>query len=166
MFVRTASERDIAAVRALLVETWHDTYDAIYGVAKVTEITDEWHSIRSLTGRLSAPRSEFLVADDGRQIGGMAFAQADEAGEIVTIRQVYVLPSMQGRGIGGLLLDEIEDCFPEAKMFVLEVEAANEKAVRFYLARGYTDAGASDDECRRAGITDNVRRMELKRTVL
>ena len=35
MFVRTASSRDIEAVRALLVETWHDTYDAIYGPGKV-----------------------------------------------------------------------------------------------------------------------------------
>lgn len=41
MFVRTASERDVPAIRALLVETWHDT-DAIYGAAKVTEITDDW----------------------------------------------------------------------------------------------------------------------------
>ncbi len=48
MFVRTASERDLVAIRALLVETWHATYDAIYGAAKVTEITDEWHSIASL----------------------------------------------------------------------------------------------------------------------
>ena len=31
MFVRTAGERDLAEVRALLVETWHATYDAIYG---------------------------------------------------------------------------------------------------------------------------------------
>ena len=28
MFVRSASERDLAAVRELLVETWHATYDA------------------------------------------------------------------------------------------------------------------------------------------
>lgn len=48
MFVRTASERDLVAIRALLVETWHATYDAIYGAAKETEITDEWHSIASL----------------------------------------------------------------------------------------------------------------------
>ena len=41
MFVRTASERDLAAVRALLVETWHATYDAIYGGKRVTEITNE-----------------------------------------------------------------------------------------------------------------------------
>ena len=40
MFVRTAGAQDIKAIRALLIETWHATYDSIYGVEKVTEITD------------------------------------------------------------------------------------------------------------------------------
>lgn len=163
MFVRTASERDVPAIRALLVETWHDTYDAIYGAAKVTEITNEWHSIRSLTARLTVPRSEYLVADDGKALAGMAFAAADETGETVTLRQLYVLPSMQGRGVGGLLLDEVEESFPEAKRLVLEVEAANEKALRFYLSRGFVDTGESDDLCRHAGVSETVRRMERQR---
>src|SRR4051812_36821706 len=111
MFVRTASERDVAAVRALLVETWHATYDAIYGVGKVTEITDDWHSVASLKVRLAKPYSEFLVADDGKTIGGMAFASSDPDGKTVTLHQLYVHPDLQGRGIGGMLLDEIIESF-------------------------------------------------------
>jgi ribosomal protein S18 acetylase RimI-like enzyme len=141
MFVRTASGRDIPAIRALLVETWHATYDAIYGVERVTEITDDWHSIASLTRRLTVPRSEFLVADDGKTLGGVAFAAADESGEVVMLRQLYVLPSLQGKGIGGLLLDEVEGSFPEANTFRLEVEQANERAIRFYQLRGYEIMG-------------------------
>lgn len=34
-FVRTASARDLDKVRALLNETWHATYDNLYGAAKV-----------------------------------------------------------------------------------------------------------------------------------
>ena len=163
MFVRTASARDVPAIRALLVETWHHTYDPIYGVEKVTEVTDDWHSIRSLTARLTAPRSEYLVADDGKALAGMAFAAADESGETVTLRQLYVLPSMQGRGVGGMLLDEVEESFPEAKRLVLEVEAENENAIRFYLSHGFVDTGLSDDLCRHAGVSENVRRMERER---
>src|SRR3954454_24712424 len=149
MFVRTAGDRDLAAVRALLVETWHATYDDIHGAERVTEITNEWHSIASLMARLVKPSSEFLVADDGKRIGGMAFAEAVDGGGVVMLRQLYVLPSLQGRGIGGvvmlrqlyvlpslqgrgiggMLLDEIIESFPEAHRIRLEVEEKNARAV-------------------------------------
>ncbi|MBX9450382.1 MAG: GNAT family N-acetyltransferase [Mesorhizobium sp.] len=141
MFVRTASSRDIEAVRALLVETWHDTYDAIYGPERVTAITDDWHSIPSLEARLIRPNSEFLVADDGERIGGMAFASAADEGKTVMLHQLYVQPGCQGRGIGSLLLDEIESCFPDADKVRLEVEEANAKAVAFYVAQGFAKVG-------------------------
>lgn len=146
MFVRTAGERDLAAIRALLVETWHATYDAIYGAAKVTEITDEGHSIASLKARLTKPVSEFLVADDGKRIGGVAFAESTDSGKMVVLRQLYVLPSLQGRGIGGMLLDEIIESFPEADSIRLEVEAQNTRAIAFYEANGFVRPGdASED---------------------
>jgi ribosomal protein S18 acetylase RimI-like enzyme len=141
MFVRTASERDLELVRALLVETWHATYDQIYGAGKVTEITNDWHSIASLRRRLRRPNSEFLVADDGARIGGMSYAEADETGSTVMLNQLYVLPAFHRRGIGGMLLDEIIESFSEAKLIRLEVEEQNAKAISFYVAKGFRQAG-------------------------
>ncbi len=141
MFVRTASKRDLDAVRALLGETWHATYDAIYGAERVAAITADWHSLASLRAQLERPHSEFLVADDGNAIGGMAFANAVDEGKTVMLHQLYVRPSMQGRGIGGMLLDEIVDSFPEAECIRLEVEEANLRAIAFYRAAGFVQAG-------------------------
>jgi len=126
MFVRTASKRDLDAVRALLGETWHATYDAIYGAERVAAITADWHSLASLQAQLERPHSEFLVADEGKT---------------VMLHQLYVRPSMQGRGIGGMLLDEIADSFPEAERIRLEVEEANLRAITFYRAAGFVQAG-------------------------
>lgn len=145
MFVRTAGERDLAAVRALLVETWHATYDSIYGAAKVTEISDEWHSIASLKARLARPNSEFLVADDGKRIGGMAFAAATTDAKIVMLNQLYVHPTCQRQGIGQALLEEVEASFPEARTLRVEVEEANAPAVAFYRAKGFLPAGNTAD---------------------
>lgn len=148
MFVRTAGERDLEAIRDLLVETWHATYDAIYGAEKVSQINDEWHSPKALRARLDKPRSEFLVADDGVAIAGVAYAEA--SGETALLKQLYVRPSMQGRGVGGLLLDEVEGSFPEARKLQLEVEEANGKAVTFYVAQGFAKVGMTSD-CGSAG---------------
>ena len=146
MFVRTASERDLAAIRSLLVETWHATYDEIYGPARVTEITDECHSISALRARLTCPNSEFLVADNGKEIGGVAFAVAEDGGATVVLRQLYVLPRQQGRGIGGMLLDEVIESFPEGRAIRLEVESTNGRAVAFYEGQGFVARrGAAQD---------------------
>ncbi|MER8506607.1 GNAT family N-acetyltransferase [Mesorhizobium sp. M0199] len=145
MFVRTAGERDLAAVRALLIETWHATYDAIYGAARVTEITDEWHSIAALKARLTRPNSEFLVADDGKSIGGMAFAAATTDARIVMLNQLYVHPAWHRQGIGQALLDEIEASFPEARTLRVEVKEANAPAIAFYRSRGFLPAGNTAD---------------------
>ncbi|MEO3385717.1 GNAT family N-acetyltransferase [Mesorhizobium sp. CAU 1741] len=146
MFVRTASARDLDAVRALLVETWHDTYDPIYGVERVNQITAEWHSLEALASRMASPNSEFLVADDGQRIGGMAYASTQDEGSTVMLRQLYVLPACQGQGIGGMLLDEIEGSFPGADRLRLEVETRNAKAVAFYHAQGFAEIGKAELE--------------------
>jgi ribosomal protein S18 acetylase RimI-like enzyme len=145
MFVRTASERDLQAVRDLLVETWHETYDAIYGRDKVAAITDDWHSIAALKRRLDRPNAEFLVADDGKRLGGMAYASADAAGTTVMLHQLYVQPSLQGRGLGGMLLNEVIESFPDATLFRLEVEEANARAIGFYAAQGFKQAGRTSN---------------------
>jgi GNAT superfamily N-acetyltransferase len=126
VFVRTASKRDLKAVQSLLAETWHATYDAIYGEARVDEIIAEWHSMAALEKRLEAPLSEFLVADDGVAIGGVAYATAVDEGKTVMLHQLYVRLESQGRGIGGLLLDEIEGCFPDADKLRRRVSPGSE----------------------------------------
>lgn len=141
MFVRTAGERDLAAIRALLVETWHATYDGIYGVERVNEITGDWHSIQALKAQMARPNAEFIVADDGSKLGGMAFADYDPDLKRVFLRQLYVAPASQGSGVGGNLMEEILASFPEATYVTLEVEEANARAVRFYESFGFAQSG-------------------------
>ena len=135
-YIRTASERDLPAVQTLLGICWHATYDPIYGAERVTAITAEWHSMPSLKQRLAKPYSEFIVAEGPVGLAGMAYAsQSDPA--FVMLHQLYILPQAQGRGLGAEMLGEIVAAFADAKAMRLEVEAANEKAVRFYSRHGF-----------------------------
>ena len=175
-FVRTASERDLAKVSALLGETWHATYDALYGADKVSEITARWHSVpalkaridwvsaqlkghgrvtaihlgggsptmlsaedmAALKARLARKDSEFVVADNGRELGGMGYAaMAKDRPKTAFLHQLYVLPRYQRQGIGRDLFAELETCFPDANAMLLEVDPRNEAAVAFYGAHGF-----------------------------
>lgn len=152
-FVRTAGKQDLEAISALLSDTWHDTYDRIYGTDKVSEITASWHSRQALERNLAQLTSEFIVADDGTRIGGVAFASwSDPESKQVTLHQLYVHPACQGQRIGAALLDEIIDAFPDANTLRLEVEPANEKAIGFYRANGFEKVGETADCGGRTGI--------------
>ncbi len=143
-FVRSASERDLKAVSALLGDAWHATYDAIYGRERVEAITRDWHSLAALKRDLARPASEFLVADSGSEIAGTAYATVT-AKDVVTLHRLYVSPLLQRKGIGRDLLAEIETCFDGARLLRLEVEPANVNAVDFYRAHGFAETGTVED---------------------
>ena len=145
MWVRTANKRDLPAIKDLLAATWHATYDDIYGIERVSEITAEWHSLQALEKQLSALRSEFLVADDGEKIAGMAYARQASDKE-VKLHQLYIKPGFQGRGVGKMLLEEIEESFFEVPIIFLEVEEQNSMAITFYMRNGFVKT-ASTGNC-------------------
>jgi ribosomal protein S18 acetylase RimI-like enzyme len=144
-FVRTATARDMAAVSKLLAETWQATYGAIHDPERVSAITGSSYSEEALRARLALPDSEFLVADDGTRLGGMAFARAaSDDRTLLVLHQLYVRPDVQGQGIGTDLFSEIAGSFPQATRIRVEVEEANARALDFYIALGFARVGASD----------------------
>ncbi|SOE17273.1 ribosomal protein S18 acetylase RimI-like enzyme [Hoeflea halophila] len=144
-FVRSASPRDVSAIRDVLAETWRATYAPFYGAARVEEIIADWHSEAAIKSHLARPDGEFLVADDGEKIGGIAFASHSAASRTVSLHQLYVRPECQGLGIGRDLFAEIETCFPGAQTLSLEVDPGNEPAIAFYQAHGMTETGRTDN---------------------
>ena len=142
-FVRTVMQRDLPRVREVLVQTWHATYDGIYGEEKVREITDRWHTIERLEEQRHRPHSEFLVADNGEVVGGMAYASQTD--KIINLHQLYVHPDFHGGKTGLHLLIEIENSFLDAEFIHLEVEEKNEKAIRFYEKYGFREIGKTSN---------------------
>ena len=134
--IRPAGPSDIPGVRALLVETWHDTYDALIGAEKMAEITSSWHSLDNLRHQLGVPDSSFLVADDQGAIVGHAFANAQRPPALFLTR-LYVLPTQQRRGIGKSLLQAAIARHPACEVVRLEVEADNAKGLAFYRREGF-----------------------------
>ena len=157
-FIRSASDRDIEAVSRLLGQCWHETYDSIHGAERVEAITAEWHSPSALKNQINLPGSEFLVADTGKALVGMAYARQD--GKSVMLSQIYVLAKAQGTGLGTAFLQEMIECFPEAEKIVLEVDKANENAIGFYMAGGFAITGKTEN-CGKAGSGISALIMEF-----
>ena len=88
VLIRPATAADLKQVREILVvvETWHDTYDALIGHERVTEITGLWHSPELLAKQLRAPGVSFLVAAHESELVGHAYANSPQPAILMLLR--------------------------------------------------------------------------------
>ncbi len=143
--IRTALPGDLGEVRRLLATTWHDTYDALLGADRVTATTDSWHAIDVLAGQLARSDASFLIATQCQKLVGHAFA-VEEAGSVLLLSRLYVLPSHQRQGIGGSLLAAAIKRHPRTAFVQLIVEARNTKGLAFYGRHGFVVIGEIKEE--------------------
>jgi len=139
--VRRASADDLDAVRQLLHDTWHATYDATMGVEVVNDITSRWHSVENLSRQLGDPDGCFLVAEtpDGAIVGHAGAVR--KAADVVSLARLYVLPERQGGGAGTALLQAVTDWAGQGTTIELEVETSNTPAIDFYHKHDFSDDG-------------------------
>jgi ribosomal protein S18 acetylase RimI-like enzyme len=144
--IRPVTPADLAAVRDVLVATWHATYDTILGTEQVDAIIAAWHSMEALERQRLAPGSSFLVAEVSGRVVATAFARPG-ADDHIVLSQLYVIPDAQGRGIGRQLLETCLAAFPHATAVQLEVEPRNARAINFYERVGFRVVDTGDGCC-------------------
>jgi ribosomal protein S18 acetylase RimI-like enzyme len=157
--IRFVTQSDLAAVRHVLVTTWHATYDAILGNQQVEAITAAWHSMEALEQQRLAPGSSFLVAEVDGRVVATASARSAADGRIMLSR-LYVLPELQRRGIGRQLLAASLAAFPQARTIQLEVEPRNVHAIAFYERAGFRVVDEGDD-C--GGCGSGIRHLVMEK---
>jgi len=143
LIIRRALPHDLDAVRRVLVETWHATYDTTLGREKVDEITSSWHSRERLARDLEEQPCLLVAEREGRLIGTASARRGCEGGLILS--RLYVLPEAQGEGVGARLLAAVVAAFPEATNVSLEVERMNARAIAFYTRAGFAVTGSGTD---------------------
>ncbi len=158
--IRVCAAADLKAVSALLTETWHATYDSIYGIERVTDITSRWHSVAALAANLERDGSVFLVGVRNAQILGTAYARYEPDAALIRCDRIYVHPDVQGTGVGYALLGELIVRSGPADRICLEVEPSNARAIAFYERAGFKIMGQGAD-C--GGQNDGIEHLIMER---
>lgn len=142
---------DLPAVRAALVETWHATYDSIYGREKVRDITTRWHSLVALAKQIEGTAT-FLLAERGGKVLASSFAKPEDDPGAIKLYRLYVLPGAQRIGLGRDLMAATFAPYPAAARHRLEVNPQNVTAIRFYEREGFARVGEIHDDTRIGGV--------------
>lgn len=148
MWIRTASRNDINAIHDLLVETWHATLDDLVGREEVDRKIAHDYTTDMLKKMLSRPASEYVVADDGDMLHGVAYAAQGAVkgdSEIALVLHLCVKPESQGQGIGQRLLIELEEAFPAARKIRVVLNKKDVWTQKFFEEQGYKHLGKSGD---------------------
>ena len=141
--VRDAGVDDVPAIQRVARTTWDHTYQWSIPEGVRAEFVNQAYSNYALRRRMES--NVLLVAAEGEEVFGFAdFGSLSETE--AELAAIYVLPEMQGRGIGARLLEAGTGRFPPRTRFVLRVERDNIQAQRFYEAHGFrrTEEHAED----------------------
>lgn len=138
--ISKADVDDLAEIKALLRETWGETYKNVFTTEEIEKITSEWHSLDLLRKQIKNPKILFLVIKENGNL--IAMCNTDKVGDDhVNIQRLHVKPGYQGRGLGSKLIKKIIKSFPNVKKLELEVEKSNKIAIAFYQKQGFEKIG-------------------------
>jgi ribosomal protein S18 acetylase RimI-like enzyme len=136
--IRDAGVDDVREIQRVVRTTWDHAYKESIPDGVRKEFVSQAYSTDSLRHRMEA--NVFLVASHNDSVVGFADFRSRSTTE-AELAAIYVLPEMQGRGIGSRLLKAGIGRFPLSKSLVLQVEKDNMRARRFYEAHGFRHEG-------------------------
>ncbi|MBN8642291.1 MAG: GNAT family N-acetyltransferase [Flavobacteriales bacterium] len=137
MTISVATKEQLPIVQELAYKIWPVTYGDILSKEQFDYMMEMMYSIDSLEQQL--PTKPFLlVEDEGEFIGFVSYEINWENTTKTKIHKLYVLPTIQGKGIGKLLINHVRELALNAQnsALVLTVNRFN-KAKDFYLKQGF-----------------------------
>lgn len=137
MTISVATQEQLPIVQELAYKIWPSTYGHILSKDQFDYMMELMYSIDSLEKQL-ATKPFLLVEDEGEFIGFVSYEINWENTAKTKIHKLYVLPTIQGKGIGKLLINHVRELALKAQnsALLLTVNRFN-KAKEFYLKQGF-----------------------------
>lgn len=147
--MRRASVADARALSVVGPATFLETFANDHPGEALIAFTETHHSVAFYETLLAEPTTAAWIVehDAGAPIGYAILTSASLPGSNpatdAELKRIYMFSKWQNAGFGRALIEavEAEAIAREAKRLVLSVYTKNEKAIRFYGARGYETIG-------------------------
>lgn len=129
----------IPIVQDLIRRIWYPTYENILTEQQSAYMLDQMYAAGVLTDQMEHQGQVFLlVYEDDKPVGFAAFECNYKGGTACKLHKIYLLPAMQGRGVGKLLLHDVADRARQLGQhtLLLNVNRFN-VAIDFYKSQGF-----------------------------
>lgn len=133
MKIIVVAKEQLSIVQDLAYKIWPDTYSEILSDAQLDFMLENFYALSALEEQFDNGHV-FLVAEEDKVFYGFASYEVNCKNTHKTkLHKIYVMPNTQGKGVGKLLLNEVENRARQAQNthLFLNVNKYN-KAQNFY----------------------------------
>jgi ribosomal protein S18 acetylase RimI-like enzyme len=136
--IKKATEADIPLIRDLTMQVWPHTYTPILGPEQVAYMIGLFYSPEALAKQMQDYHHRFIICYNDNKAAGFASYSGYEPG-IFKLHKLYVLPELQGMGIGRFMINNIagELTGEGVRSLRLNVNRYNTSAIGFYEKTGF-----------------------------
>ena len=137
--IQQTDEAGIGIIQDLIRRIWYPTYENILTEEQSNYMLDEMYSSGVLLNQMQQQGQTFLlVYEDEQPVGFAAFECNHKVSTACKLHKIYLLPTMQGKGVGKLLLQEVaaRAAASGQKTLLLNVNRFN-NAIVFYKRQGF-----------------------------
>ena len=134
-------------VQGIAAKTWPATYDGILSPEQFDYMFSIIYDLRTLQNQAKEKKHHFILATENEVPLGFACYELNYKKITAKIHKIYIMPEMQGKGIGKKLIDFItNDAKENNQVFLcLNVNRYN-KAFYFYTKLGFEKVAEEDIE--------------------
>jgi GNAT superfamily N-acetyltransferase len=146
--IKEASIADVNTIQEIAYNSWPHTYGAILSQDQIDYMLNLWYASDVLIDNMTNKEHFFLLAFDGAVCLGFASYEHNYLNKNVTrLHKIYLLPEAQGKGVGKLFIDTIENLAQvnHSDFISLNVNKFN-KAFAFYQKIGFEIVDEYDTE--------------------
>ncbi len=137
--ISKASIEELIIVKNLAYKIWPHAYSSILSKEQLNYMLDKFYSLDSLKNQFDNDNHVFLLVKENEEFLGFASYELNsESNSKAKLHKLYVLPNLHGKGIGKLLINEIQKIAKNnnQKSIFLNVNRFN-PAKDFYLKLGF-----------------------------
>lgn len=132
------TEEDIKNIQQVAYETWPTAYGSILSLEQLTYMLQLIYSTEALAQQFQDNHSFIIVYSDNKCTGFASYSLINKDENVYKLYKLYLLPEIQGKGIGKILLRRIinEVQQQNGKKISVNVNRYN-AALQFYEKEGF-----------------------------
>ena len=130
--IRPATVKDINIISSLADDIWPPTYQDILSADQVRYMMDLFYSHDSLRRQIMEQKHQFVIMEDDIAPIGFASYSPINKTSIYKLHKIYVLPGLQGKGLGKFIVDYIVEKIKPLGATALQLNVNRYNKARFF----------------------------------